>query len=720
MTSATRNIPIGIALGVLAGLFLGDKAEWFNVVVSAYVGLLQMVVLPYVLVSLIAGIGRLESAQARLLFIRVGALSLVLWALVLGVVMLLPFTFPTVESASFFSNTLVEMRPPVDLIALYIPANPFHSLANNIVPAVVVFGIFLGVALIGVEGKESLLENLAVIERALKQANGLVVGLAPVGLFAIATLTVGTLDTAEFVKLRVYVIGYVAVALLLALWVLPGLAACLTPIPARRILSKSLDVLLTSFMLNDIFVVLPMLIDRAKGLLSAHGLPEDARGSPPEVIVTAFFSFPHAFKLLTLVFVLFAAWYSDTVLVAADYPRLILAGLVSLFGSVIVAIPFMLDLVKVPADIFQLYLATGPVVERVGSLVSAMYMITLALCGSYALTGALRLSPARILRYVLVTAVLTLVTLTATGELLRLMGAGTYDKNDLVAEMKLLQPPTVRVSVLRELPSRPSARPRAGLSTLDAIRTRGHLRVGYVDGSLPYTYFNTRGELVGFDVEMAHALAEGLGVNVEFVPLQRHRLAQALDEGFCDIVMAGVAVTTERAREMLFSPPYIDETLSFVVPDHRRAEFSSAEWVRSTAGLRVAVPDLPYIKQIIRREFPGVEIVPVPVDRVADYFAGRGERVDALVYTAERGSYFTLMYPAFSVAVPHPLKIQIPLAYAVARHDLELARFLGPWIDLQRKNGMIAALYNHWILGRNARPKQPHWSVIRDVLHWVN
>ena len=70
--------------------------------------------------------------------------------------------------------------------------------------------------------------------------------------------------------------------------------------------------------------------------------------------------------------------------------------------------------------------------------------------------------------------------------------------------------------------------------------------------------------------------------------------------------------------------------------------------------------------------------------------------------------------------MPHPLKIQIPLAYAVARHDLELARFLGPWIDLQRKNGMIAALYNHWILGRNARPKQPHWSVIRDVLHWVN
>ena len=46
---------------------------------------------------------------------------------------------------------------------------------------------------------------------------------------------------------------------------------------------------------------------------------------------------------------------------------------------------------------------------------------------------------------------------------------------------------------------------------------------------------------------------------------------------------------------MVYSANYIDETLAFVVPDHRRAEFSSAEWIRGTAGLKVAVPDLPYL-----------------------------------------------------------------------------------------------------------------------------
>ena len=173
MTSTTRNILIGLALGVATGLFFGEKAGVLQLVAEGYLRLLQMTVLPYVMVSLIEGIGSLDGARARHLFVRVGTLSLVLWALALGAVMLMPLVFPEIESASFFSTTLVENRPPLDFVALYIPSNPFHSLANNIVPAVVLFSIFLGVALIGIERKQALLENLVLVERALKRANQL-------------------------------------------------------------------------------------------------------------------------------------------------------------------------------------------------------------------------------------------------------------------------------------------------------------------------------------------------------------------------------------------------------------------------------------------------------------------------------------------------------------------------------------------------------------------
>ena len=720
MTSTTRNILVGLALGVATGLFLGERAGVFQLVAEAYLRLLQMTVLPYVMVSLIEGIGSLDGARARRLFVRVGTLSLLLWALAIGAVMLMPLAFPEIESASFFSTTLVEARPPLDFVALYIPSNPFHSLANNIVPAVVLFSIFLGVALIGMERKQVLLENLMLIERGLKRANGFAVSLTPIGLFAIAAHMVGTVDAAEFAQVRVYLITYALMALLLSLWVLPGLVACLTPIPVGQILNKTRDALLTAFTTGELFIVLPILIDRSKELLIAHGFPESEEGSPPDVIVPAFYNFPHAAKLLSLSFVLFAAWYSSTVLTMTDYPVFVLAGIVSLFGNINVAVPFLLDLVKIPADTFQLFLTTGVINARFGTLTSAMYMVTLALAGSYALVGTLRLSPARILRYALVTAGLTVATLTATGALLRILGAGSYDKDRLVTGMKLLRPPTVRATVLRELPSQPLALLRDGASVVDSIRGRGRIRVGFVDAAMPYSYFNAGGELVGFDIEMAYTLAAELGLEIEFVPVPRDRLAEVINAGLCDVIMGGIHVTTGRAGEMVFSLPYLDETLSFLVPDHRRAEFSSAEWIRATPGLRVAVPDLPYLEEIVHREFPHVEIVPISVDRATDFFAGRGERVDAMVFPAERASYFSLLHPAFAVAVPHPLTIRWPLAYPVARRDQELARFLGTWIDLQRKNGTIQALYDHWILGRQARPKRPHWSVLRNVLHWVS
>ena len=716
----SRKILLGLVLGVATGLFLGDRAAPFHLAADAFIRLLQMTVLPYVTVSLIAGIGALDRASARRLFLRVGALTLVLWGLALGAVFLMPLVFPRLEAASFFSTTIVEERARVDFLSLYIPSNPFHSLANSVVPAVVLFSGVLGIALMGVPGKERLIVWLQVVERALARANRLVVRLTPLGLFAIAAHTAGTLDLGQVARLRVYLIAYGAMALLLSLWVFPGLVACLTPIPARRVLQATQDVLITAFMTADLFIVLPTLIERSKQLLAEAGSPEAEEGSPPDVIVPAFYNFPHAAKMLSLSFVLFAAWYSETTLTVADYPRLTAAGIVSLFGSINVSLPFLLDFARVPADTFQLFVATGVLNSRFGTLAAAMHMVVLALVGTYVLGGRLRLSGPRLLRYLLVTAGLTAATLALLAVALRALGGGTYEGGRLASEMGLLRPVSEGATVLPELPADPPARPSEGASILEAVRARGRIRVGFIPGQRPYTHFNARGELVGFDVEMAHALARELGVTIEFAPVPRDRLVEVLEKGRVDVVMAGVLLTTRRASRVEFSAPYLDEVLAFVVPDHRRADFSDAAWVRAQAGLRVGVPDLPYVEQLVAREFPNVTIVPLPLNDTESHFAGKGEQehLDAVCLTAERGSFLTLLHPAWSVAVPHPLDIRLPLAYPVARHDLEMARFLGLWIDLKRRDGTVQALYDHWILGKDAKAREPRWSILRDVLGW--
>ena len=109
---------------------------------------------------------------------------------------------------------------------------------------------------------------------------------------------------------------------------------------------------------------------------------------------------------------------------------------------------------------------------------------------------------------------------------------------------------------------------------------------------------------MGFDVELAHRLAREMGVTLAFVPVDRERMAEQLAEGYCDLVMSGVVVTTNRAREMLFSDSYLDETLAFVVPDDQREQYASWDAIRDRGALTIAVPDVPYYVRKLRDLLP--------------------------------------------------------------------------------------------------------------------
>ena len=72
------------------------------------------------------------------------------------------------------------------------------------------------------------------------------------------------------------------------------------------------------------------------------------------------------------------------------------------------------------------------------------------------------------------------------------------------------------------------------------------------------------------------------------------------------------------------------------------------------------------------------------------------------------------------MVVPAPGITKVPLAYPIGAQDPAFASFMNTWLDLKRKDGTIQGLYDYWVLGRDAAPRQPRWSVIRNVLHWVD
>ncbi len=168
---------------------------------------------------------------------------------------------------------------------------------------------------------------------------------------------------------------------------------------------------------------------------------------------------------------------------------------------------------------------------------------------------------------------------------------------------------------------------------------------------------------------------------------------------------------------MLFSNSYLDETLALLVRDHDRERFASWSAIQRLGAVTIAGPDLPYFVDKMRAMVPDATIK--TFSSVEELFASNQSGVDAIALPAERGSAWTLLYPQYSVVVPEGTIVKIPMAYPIGRRDGGLASFVNTWIELKRKDGTLDALFKYWMLGQNAAPKRPRWSIVRDVLHWI-
>ena len=131
----------------------------------------------------------------------------------------------------------------------------------------------------------------------------------------------------------------------------------------------------------------------------------------------------------------------------------------------------------------------------------------------------------------------------------------------------------------------------------------------------------------------------------------------------------------------------------------------------------VAVPDLPHLRKQVMIYLDEPEIVVLESPR--QFFEQEKLLCDALIYSAEAGSAWTLLYPGFSVVIPQPDVFRVPIAFAVAQGNEPIRTFLNTWIDLKRRDNTLTRLYDHWILGKTGHSAEPRWCVIRDVLGWV-
>ena len=230
--------------------------------------------------------------------------------------------------------------------------------------------------------------------------------------------------------------------------------------------------------------------------------------------------------------------------------------------------------------------------------------------------------------------------------------------------------------------------------------------------------------LVGFDIDMAQRLAQELDVTIEFVPFTFDSLSQNLDADHFDIAMSGVYGTVEQSGNVRISDPYQFATMSLVVPDHRDVDFATARAIRGLDKVRVGVHRSLAGEAIVHSAmsgYPSVEFV--VLESYRDFFENRGagEGLDALYTGAESGSAWTLLYPSFQVVTPWSDDYTIPLVYPYSSdEDNEMDEFIDHWVLLKQHDGTTERAFEHWILGKGGEKRVPRWSVVRNVLEWVD
>ncbi len=683
--------------GIVFGVLVGKPAGKLEILGDAYIRLLQMTVLPYILFSLVGGLGRLNMDMARRIGIAGAGLILFLWATTMLTLLVMPFAYPDWTSASFFSSSLITKPASFDPLTLYIPANPFKSLANTIVPAVVVFSIAMGIALIPVRNKDGLILLLQNVSDALMKMASFVAKLAPIGIFALSAAAAGTLDFQALTRLQVYLWVYAGAWLVLTFFTLPMFVALATPFSYRDVIREARTPMVTALAAGTVLVVLPMIAERAKQLLGEHsnlGKSDEAR-TAIDVLVPTAYSFPSVGTLLGIGFIPFAGWYVGSPLDASQYPGFVVTGAVSAFGTMAVALPFMLDYFHLPSDLFQLYLLGSVITARFATVLATMHALVISLLGASVMLGWLKKKG---LLQVLTASVLAMgLFMWGLGTVLtRALPYEYTGYESFVSMTPMGKPGNERIIKLPEkLPDNVLSTPR-----LPVIEQRGTLRVGFPDSALPFAFRNKQGDMVGFDIDLLRELASKLDVSMELVKLEKSRAGSALNEGRIDVYAGALILTTERAREWTFSQPYLYEHIGLIVPDYRRSTFSTLKKIRAEGQLRLGVLnvlDKTLYRPIVREYFGDAEIV--PLDSPRDYLSGK-VKLDAMLYTAESASAWTLIYPNFSVVIPQGLDYRVALSLVLPDSQPELREFINLWLDVEKTHGLINKLETYWIYGQ--------------------
>ncbi len=230
--------------------------------------------------------------------------------------------------------------------------------------------------------------------------------------------------------------------------------------------------------------------------------------------------------------------------------------------------------------------------------------------------------------------------------------------------------------------------------TLSEIQKRGTLRVGMEPGYMPFELTNKKGEIIGFDVDMAKRMAKAMKVELELVSTAWDGIIPALLTKKFDILMSGMTLTQERNLTVNFATPYIligqsvllkkelaDEVKSY--SDLNNSKYTIASKLGTTG------------EQATKRMIPNAKYISYETEQEGVMELVNG-KIDAFIYD--------LPFNAIAMSQKGQGKIvhldepftKEPLAWAIRKDDPNFLNWLNNFMNQIKYDGVYDKIYTKW------------------------
>jgi len=227
--------------------------------------------------------------------------------------------------------------------------------------------------------------------------------------------------------------------------------------------------------------------------------------------------------------------------------------------------------------------------------------------------------------------------------------------------------------------------------SLERVTQAKVLRIG-VAINIPWVVRTAGGQLTGYDVELARALAADLGVAPQFVEMPFGDLVARLARGDVDMVASGLAITPARARAVMFSNTTGSAAIRVVAS--RAALGTDPAKALSAPGFTIGALADSTDADAARQAFSNAKVVTFPsaADALAALLNGTTQ---AMVATAPVPRLTATLYDAKFQLLRRPLT-HTPEAFALRADDTRLLGYVNNWISAKAPDGTIENANDYW------------------------